>query len=89
MQVVHFHLLTAKVVEIGLLTCRLDDAATFIHSFHNPKYTTRGSFGHKKECAHARNEHMDPLAGRRNILYESSPAGTMVDGSPRVASYAT
>ena len=57
-----------------------------LHAFHNPNYTISGSFGHDKDCSHARNEHIDPSAGRRNLLYESSPAGTMVDGSPRVAS---
>ena len=57
-----------------------------LHAFHNPNYTTRGGFGHDPDCSHPRNEHMEPPAGRRNLLYESSPAGTMVDGSPRAAS---
>ena len=56
------------------------------HAFHNPNHIARGGFGHAKDYLHARNEHMDPTAGRRNLLYESSPAGTMVDGSPRAAS---
>ena len=56
-----------------------------LHMFHNPNYTTRGGFGHDKDWSRARKEHMDPPVGRRNLLYESSPAGTMVDGSPRAA----
>ena len=57
-----------------------------IHSFHNPNYTTVRGFGLGPDCLHARDEHRDPPAGRRNLLYESSPAETMVDGSPRAAS---
>ena len=57
-----------------------------IQSFRNPNYTTRGGFGHATDCLHARDNHRDPPAGRRNLLYESFPAGTMVDGALRAAS---
>ena len=56
------------------------------YSFHNHNYTARGDFGHDTDCSHAEQQRTDPPAGRRNLLYESFSAGTMVDGSPRAAS---
>ena len=56
-------------------------------SFQNHNYTTRWGFRHKRYSSHARNGCLNPPSGRRNLLYESSPSGTMVVGSLRATSF--